>query len=194
MKANKVTLIAQTVGMYVMHAPLYVWFLLGFISVSNEALTKGLLIASLVLMGVVFFISLANIGFSVASLFMDDADLSKTVMKVKFALIPWYVLNFAMCAVIVAIMLNPFMLIGIPVAIAILAGTAYFFMLSTSLPDVAYYLRRVFIKKEEPLTSNRVVTVVCLFIFCLDVIGGISFYRQNKRAQLSAGAAPSEKE
>lgn len=167
-----------------MHLPLYILFVLLSIAdgAQAESLTQGFLLASLILTAIVFLICIANIILSILSIFKGETDLSKTVMKVKLALIPWYVVNFLMGVLIVAIFFNPFLMIGIPVAVGILAGTAYFCMLSTSLPDVAYYIRRVFIKREEERTARRVFTVIFLFIFCLDVLGAILFRFQNKKA------------
>ena len=182
MKATKVTLVMQAVGMYAMHLPLYILFTMELMQAENEALLKGLLIATLVLMALVFPVCVANIIISVASVFKGNTDVSKTVMKVKLALIPWYLLNFAMGFVLVAGMLNPFLMIGIPVVIGIMAVATYFCMLSTSLPNLAYYLNKVSVKKEEDVTSARIIAVVFHFIFCLDVIGSILFYHQNKKA------------
>lgn len=189
-KANKVTLIAQAIGMYVMHIPLYIFFIVELFPGLHEDIVKGLIKAALILMAVVLPICIANVVLSIISIFKGETDISKTVMIVKLALIPWYALNFAMCVIIVALMLNPFMMVGIPVAVALLLVGTYFCMVITSLPDVAYYLRKVFVKKEERITSHRIVTVIFLFIFCLDVIGGINFYRQNKKAERFINDAP----
>ena len=202
MKANKVTLIAQAIGMYVMHLPLYILFVIELIPVENEMLAKGLLTATLILMVPVFLLCIANIVISVIcdkkypftkayrreklyaedkAILKSETDPSKTVMGVKLALIPWYIMNFVMCLAIVGAFFNPFLMIGIPVAIAFFAGTTYFCMLATSLPDVGFYLRRIVIKKDEKITASRVLTVILLFIFCLDVIGSILFRLQNKK-------------
>ena len=184
MKANKATLIAQAIGMYVMHLPLYILFIVELIPGEHGMLAKGLLIAALILMVPVFLLCVANIVLSVVSVFKGETDMSPTVMKVKLALIPWYVINFVMGVVIVAILFNPFMIIGIPVVIGILAGIAYFCMLATSLPNVGLYLRKVFVKKEELIAAPRVLPIIFHFIFCLDVVGSIIFYVQNKKAPL----------
>ena len=189
MKANKITLIAQTVGMYLMHLPLYVFFIIEMLSVGGdmENLVSTIVTLTFVLMSVVGLICIANIVLSVIAIVKGESDPSKTVKNVKLALIPWYVLNFAMCVLIIALMFNPFTMIGIPAVIAIAMGLTYFFMLGTSLPNVAYYLRRVFVTKEEVATRARVITVVLHFIFCLDVVGAILFHRQNKRADSPSG-------
>ena len=183
MKANKITLIAQTIGMYVMHLPLYVLFAVELLPGIDESFVIGLLIAALVLMALVVPVGIANIVLSVISIFKGEDDLSQTVMKVKLALIPWYVINFAMCFVIVAISFNPFMMIAIPVVIAITVGITYFFMLATSLPNVAVYLRKVFVTKEEKVTASSVFLVILHLVFCLDVVGSILFYRQSKKVE-----------
>lgn len=181
MKTNKITLVAQTIGMYIMELPLYIWFIVELIPLNNESLANGLIKATLILTALVLPICIANIVLSVISVFKGESDVSKTVMKVKLALIPWFILNFAMCVIIIALMLNPFMMIGIPIVIAFLVVGTYFCMITTSLPDVAYYLRNVLIKKAEKLSPLRVAVVVCLFFFCLDVIGSVLFYNQNKK-------------
>ena len=186
MKANKITLIAQTVGMYLMHLPLYVFFIIELLAVGGdmENLVSTVVTSTCILMSVVGLICIANIVLSVISIFKGEYDLSKTVRNVKLALIPWYVLNFAMCIIMVALMFNPFLMLGIPVLVAIAMVLTYFFMLGTSLPNVAYYLRKVFVTKEEKATKARVLTVILHFIFCLDVIGAILFLRQNKKAEI----------
>lgn len=184
MKANRITLIAQAIGMYLMHIPLYILFIVELIPGEHEALFYGLLRAMFILLVPVAAICVANIVLSVISIFKGNTDPSKTVMKVKLALIPWYALNFILCVIVVALFFNPFTMLGIPVVIALALGLTCFFMLGTSLPDVAYCLRNVYVEKKETLTRSRVITVLCLFVFCLDVFAGVSFYRQNKKTVL----------
>ena len=138
MKANRIMLIVQAIGMYLMHIPLYIFFIVEFFPGLHEDFVIGLIKAALILMAVVIPICIANVILSVISIFKGDADISKTVMKVKLALIPWYALNFAMCFIIVALMLNPFTMVGIPAVVALLMGGTYICMVITSLPDVVF--------------------------------------------------------
>ena len=89
---------------------------------------------------------------------------------------------------------NPFTMFDIPVVIALAMGLTYFFMIGTSLPDVAYCLRKVYVEKTENLEKPRVITVICLFLFCLDVFAAVKFYRQNKKTELAAIAEPAASE
>ena len=56
-------------------------------------------------------------------------------------------------------------------------------MLATSLPNVAVYLRKVFVTKEEKVTASSVFLVILHLVFCLDVVGSILFYRQSKKVE-----------
>jgi len=190
MKANRITLIAQAIGMYIMHLPLYIFFIIELLSVGGdmENLVSIVVTATYVLTSLVGLICIANLVLSVISVFKGESDPSKTVKTVKLALIPWYVLNFAMCVIVAALLFNPFTMLGIPVVIGMAIGLTYFFMLGTSLPNVAYYLRRVFVTKEEKATKGRVVIVILHFIFCLDVLGAILFHRQNENVSLPTSA------
>ena len=185
MKVQKITLIAQAVGMYVMGIPLYIFFITQMIPVDNEALANGLLKAAGILASIVSPVIIVNIVLSIVSLAKGEVDLSKTVMVVKLVLIPWYILNFAMGFILVGVMFNPFMMIGIPVVVTLLMSNAYFCLLGTSLPDVALYIRNARLKKGKKKNGALVLVVFLLFIFCLDVVAGIILYLQNKNEALT---------
>ena len=182
MKAQKVTLIAQAIGMYVMFIPLYLLFLPETIPAIDGLSTKGLLTATVTMVSFVSLICIANIALSIVSIYKGEVDPSKTVMAVKLALIPWYLINVVICVICIAIMFNPFLMVGIPVVIAIFAVLGYFYLLGTSIPDVAYHIRMSRAKTGTKTDGIRIFTLVALFIFCLDVIASYVFLLQNKTA------------
>ena len=182
MKA-KITFIIQTIGMYVMHLPLYALLVVMRLSMDvdlQESISKGLLIASLVLMLLVMPVCILNIAASIRSAVKDDPDVIKTTMVAKLSLIPWYALNFLIGYAFVGIFFNPFMMIAIPIIIALLVAATYILMLTTSVGDVAYFLRKV-IKKEWRVRPSAIFAVIFLFIFCLDVVGSIILYVNSKK-------------
>ena len=194
MKANKVALIAQAIGMYVMHIPMYIYFAMEtiFHASVTGVLARILPRALLILGAAVALITFVNILLSVVSVFKGETSPSKTVMTVKLALIPWYILNFLMCFTISALFFNPFVILALPIVVAYTVGITYFFMISTSLPDVAYYLHKTQIKKQI-VPASHVIPVILLFFFGVDVIGSIAFHVQNKESATapSAATAPS---
>ena len=51
-------------------------------------------------------------------------------------------------------------------------------MLSTSLPDIAFFFHRVIAEKRRP-TPMAIVSVVFLFVFALDIVGSILFHADS---------------
>ena len=189
MKANKITLIIQTVAMYIMHLPLYALLIFMWTLKENdlqEPLMKAMFITFLVLALVIFPICILNYVLSIVSIFKGTYNPSKTVMICKLALIPWYIANLYICfAFVVSVFGNPFMFIGAPLAIAILVCTTYVYMLATSLPDVAFFINQM-VRRKIKIRASFVFSLLFLFIFCLDIVGGIMFFvqtRENKNTQ-----------
>lgn len=177
----KTALILQTIGMYVMHLPLYAILILNKISMDvelQEAITRGLFVAFLVLLILMIPICLTNVIVSLKSALKDKVNPSKPTMAIKLCLIPWYALNFFIGYVFVSILFNPFLMIAIPFVIAILVTSTYTLMLSTSLGNIAYFIRNGI--KRHSVRPSTIVAVVFLFIFCLDVIGSIILYHKSK--------------
>ena len=178
MKANKITLIAQTIGMYVMHLPLYIFLILFNIPSAAEFFDKvsgPLLISFFVLTALVFPICIINAVFSVITVFKGEESPSKVSMVVKLALIPWYIMNFIICICLLSGMLNPFLFLAVPIVAAILICSTYIYMFSTSLPDIVYFINRL-IKKKLKINALIIVSLVFLFIFCLDIAGGVMYH------------------
>jgi len=175
-----------------MHLPLYAYMFIGMLAggEDTEMISKALLIATLVLAALMVPVCLFNMIVSLKSTIKDGIDPAKPTMVAKLCLIPWYVLNFLIGAVFVGIMFNPFMIIGIPLVLAVFIPTTYFFMFSTSFGDIAYFVYTA--KKNGGLTPAIKIGVVFLFIFCLDVIGAIILNAESKK--ISAQAQPTATE
>ena len=180
MKA-KITLIIQTIGMYLMHLPLYATLIIINIAMDERLqgdLVHGMLVASFVMMLIMIPVCIVNAVVSVLSA-LKGGDPTRHTMVAKLSLIPWYALNLYIGFVFVSIFFNPFTMIAIPIVVALLVGSTYALMLSTSLGDIAYAVRSV---REGGAKPAVIVGIVFSFIFCLDVIGAIILYKEFKRA------------
>ncbi len=144
----------------------------------QEGFYKVLMIAFFVMMAVMVPICLLNAVVSVKSAVKGE-DPTKVTVTAKLALIPWYVINLAVCFVFASIFFNPFMLVALPVVIALCVFVTYALMLTTSIGDIAFFVKKK-LKNDPSVRTATVVAVVFLFIFCLDVIGAIMLYRQSK--------------
>ena len=199
MKA-KTTLIIQTIGMYLMHLPLFV-FLVTLPMPSDptfrETFDIVLLIAFFALAVLMIPVCILNAVVSVKSGIKGEENPAKVTMTAKLSLIPWYILNFAICVVFSSVFFNPFMMLAIPLIVAFSFGMTYILMLTTSLGDIVYFVKKK-AKKEGELGAAAVVGIVFLFIFCLDVVGAIILYRQSKkltdRSETGPTDLPSEQE
>ena len=79
--------------------------------------------------------------------------------------------------------LNPWLMIFAPVVLCILIFNTYLFMISTSIFDIVYAIRKV-VKKELKIKTSLVFTIIFLFSFCLDVVGSIMLYHKSKKIDL----------
>ena len=104
-------------------------------------------------------------------------DMSFIVMIVKIALIPWFIGNFIICAMICAGMLNPFLFLFIPLFITYSVCITYLFIISTSLVNIGYLFAQ---KRAKTIKFNKniIVAIVFHFIDCLDFIGAIVLYKE----------------
>ena len=183
MKATNITLIIQAVLMYLMQLPLTIILILIRFPINDDILSKAvgvLFVIALVLSIVAFPICIVNAVFSIISIFKGEHNPSKVSMIVKFALIPWYILNFIICVCLLAGFLNPWLFLAVPIVACFLILFTYAYMISTGLPDVAYFINRL-IKKKLKVNFPIILSIVFLFIFCLDIVGGLLFFIQTKK-------------
>ena len=181
MKA-KTTQIIQTIGMYVMQLPLFTMLItlpMPMDPAFQEGFYRVLTVAFFVLLALMIPVCILNAVVSVKSALKGEENPTKTTMVAKLALIPWYIVNLAVCFVFASIFFNPFMMLAIPFVIAFCVFVTYVLMLTTSLGDIAYFVKKK-IRKDPDVTTATVICVVLLFVFCLDVIGAIMLYRQSK--------------
>lgn len=180
MKANKTLLIVTTAFMYVCHLPLYTMFVLAFANIPansdlQNTIMKNLFGTFLGLNALIFPLVIVIGVFSIISVFKGNESPTKTTMVCKLVLIPWFIINFAMCVVLLAGLLNPFFMFAIPVLIPVMICTTYVYMLATSLPDIAWAIHSLI--KSEPINKGLLITSMVLqFFFCLDIAGAIMHY------------------
>lgn len=181
MKVNRILLIIQAALMYLAHIPFCIAL---FLKHFNEPLydqympylTRAYIFISIALIPV----CIVNIILSLVSIKKGDKNPSLLMLILKCALMPWFVLNFAICAVITLGTLNPFLIWAMPIIISILVSSTYLCMVSTSLPNIAYFAGKLR-KREASLRPQFVVPIVFMFIFCMDAIGALIFFISSKK-------------
>ena len=168
MKCGKVLLWLQLICMYALQA--LIWVIVKPIGEINDS--ESFEIAFFVLGGLVAFFVIVNGFCAFLSVFKDQPNPTKNTLIIKLAAIPWYAVNFYFWVGLASGFLNPFLLIALPLVIALGVVLTYFVMLSTSLYSIAYLIRGL--KKQMfPVRPVYVPAAVFHFIFCLDVVGAI---------------------
>ena len=188
MKKSNAILIIQLVCMYLMQVPLYI--AIPFIRVPNAdgrvaAVLFMIAFALLVLTAPVCILSFV---FSCFHFVRNNASPLKTAMIVKLCLIPWYIFNFAICAVFVGGFLNPFLMVGIPILIALEVSVTYIFMLSTSVHSITYTVKYLVSHRIKP-NAQMIVALVFHFIFGLDIVGAVMLSARKLNSPAAGEAA-----
>lgn len=185
MKRNNIMLIIQTILMYLAHLPIYIGLILVRLPY-NESLDNviiKLFLIGIILTIVLLPIALVNLIMALAGVFNKKDNPCKTTMIVKLVLIPWYIMNFLFCILIIAGFLNPWLMLFAPLVAAILIFNTYILMLSTSIFDIVYSIRNT-IKNHLEINASLVFTDIFLFCFCLDIVGSIILYIKSKNIKI----------
>ena len=159
-----------------------VYYILGFVFyvLVNSIST---LVITLFVLGFIF--SFVSLGLSIALIVIGGknfnrdlyCDMSRLVMYVKIALIPWYIASYFLWMAQILGTLNPFLLPVFPLIVTISVVVTYVSMLSTTLINVGYVFAKKK-KKELKMNKNIIVSIVFHFIECLDFVGAIILFKE----------------
>ena len=159
-----------------------VYYILGFVFyvLVNSIST---LVITLFVLGFIF--SFVSLGLSIALIVIGGknfnrdlyCDMSRLVMYVKIALIPWYIASCFLWMAQILGTLNPFLLPVFPLIVTISVVVTYVSMLSTTLINVGYVFAKKK-KKELKMNKNIIVSIVFHFIECLDFVGAIILFKE----------------
>jgi uncharacterized membrane protein len=174
MKVNKIFLIIQTILMYILGISALIAGTLVMINVDSPAIYVFLLIF---LIGSFVFLPfyIVNTIFGIIEIFKDSVNPLKMTFIIKLIHIPWYCINFFIIFLLIAGMLNPFLMLGIPFVLIISWFLTYVYMVSSGIHSVAYIIHKM---KQREIKPNvlAIFALVFNFIFCLDLVGSIILY------------------
>ena len=177
MRICKIFLIITMIVLYVMQ---------GFIAVPLYGVMKSVNTGDLnvklvfILLVVSILTGLTALGFGIAGTIKSEGPLTGITVGVKIAMIPFFVINIVLWILLIAGMLNPFLMLGIPLAAVIGVCLTYVYMLMTGLPDIIYCIGFCIKNKKRP-TGLMAAGVILNFFFMLDVIGSIMIRRSLKK-------------
>ena len=182
MKTNRILIIIQAALMYAAQLPIYMGF---FLHHFNKPLYEEVMpyyVRVYVILSIILIpVCIASVIFSIVSIRKgDNKNPSLLMLILKCALMPWFVINFIICGVLVLGTLNPFLILAMPIIVCILVFCTYLCMVTTSLPDVAYFIGKLR-NKEARMMPQYVLPIVFMFIFCMDAIGALIFFITSRK-------------
>lgn len=184
MTKSKIILIIQAVVMYLIQIPFYICLILARIPFIDYEICGVFILVGLIFNVVLIPVGIVAIIFAIINLTTDNGSPAfLTTFIIKLVLIPWYVLNFFVCFLLVAGFLNPWLMLAIPLLICVEVFITYVYMLCSSLQTVSYTIR-LLIKKRISVTPKIIVGLVFSFIFVLDIVGSYLLYNELKNYSL----------
>lgn len=103
----------------------------------------------------------------------------KFIMVSKLILIPYFVINFVQCFLLIAGFLNPFLFLSLIVIVPMLIGLTYISMLPTTIASTFLTISSVSNKKIE--FEKIIVWQVLEYLFVIDVISSVIIYCKFKK-------------
>lgn len=145
----------------------------------NESLAGKIILG----LAALFILAAFAIGFvfSVLSAVQSGkATLScKGIMWLKVAMIPFFLINFALCFCLVAGFLNPFLMVGLIVLIPLLVGVTYCFILPFSIASTIKTIH--LLKEKKARRGELIVWQVFEFFFVIDVVASIVLFARFEK-------------
>jgi len=180
----KKVLIPLTVLLYLSVFCTFAALIVIMVNEEQVFIPRILIIVSLALLLPILALEIINI-FSVLSGFKAPRpNTFKTVMAFKIALVPYYVLNFAVCCVFAVCAVVPALFIIVTAAMVAAVVFTYFTVVSTSLHNVAFIWHMY--KCGSITFLQTAAHVVLHFIFIADVIDAIFLYMNYSKKPLEA--------
>ena len=182
MKVSKVLSIIQLSLMYI-SLILIIIAAIPFMASADvpEGLSLGLFIAGITCGSLALGVAIAIYVISFISIFKNNTvNHTQYVMINKIVAIPWFIGNFVLYALLIAGMLNPFLMMAIPVVIFLGVVITYLDMLSSTMINVGYLISAWRNKILKP-NALSIIGVILEFIFCVDFLGAIFVFIDNKK-------------
>ena len=149
----------------------------------NSSVISGLMLAGVILGALIIPVSITNIVLGFTTFVRKTVSSLKTTMVVKIILIPWYIINFLVCFLLIAGFLNPWLFLAVPIILSLLIAITYIHLLATSITNVCYFIK-YHIANKLSFDGVTIVGIIFHFIFFLDFIGAIILEQKYKRLEI----------
>ena len=186
---NKAASWLLCVSSYLMQIPFLVYFIYVMMTeegTENEFFVGLIIVLSCVLAVITFVLCGVNILLAALGFNKKLPVPYKTTMVVKLSMIPFYIINFVIWGMFIAVclMFPFFIFFGVLLFIVSLVCT-YLIVLATGANNIVYAIKDF--KRNKSLTC--LLCIIGHFFFCIDVIASIVLYTINNSEQAGAETA-----
>lgn len=166
-------LIPLIVSLYATQIPLVlsVWTLY---TQTDTSAVKYYLLTALPFGFASFVLEIFNVVFGFKASERTREATAKTVLICKSVLIPFFIVNFTLCALFLAAFLNPFLLWAIPAVISVCSVLTYFAVFASSAYNLGDIRRRI--KNRETTWQNMLAHIIFHVLFVFDLAGSVWYF------------------
>ena len=132
-----------------------------------------------ILLGVAVVLGLTSFVLAIIGGVKNEGPSSLITVIVKACMIPFFGINLYCWLLGISGMLNPFLLMGIPIVGFLGICLTYVFMFTTSAPDIVYTIIFCIRNKKRP-TALMITGVILEFFFLADLVGAILLHKTYK--------------
>lgn len=115
-----------------------------------------------------------NVVYAITKFSHPFEDTIRFTFITKMVAIPFFCLNFFICFIVLAGFMNPWLLIGVPLVLALEIGMTYLVLIATSSHMVVYLANKLF-AREVSLECGLMNIVLHLF-FVFDVFSSLYLF------------------
>lgn len=145
----------------------------------RSPLSKAFLIATAVLFAIDCVLGFSNIVVGLLQLGVPKQPVFGAVMVAKLCLIPFFIVNFVLCLLLVAGFLNPFLAWSLVLVVPLMIGLTYAALLVTSSYAICYTVRQL--RTGQRTLGERLIYIVALLLFAVDNVAAVLLYVRERK-------------
>lgn len=159
----------------------------------SRAAAEGFAIAATILGVIAGILGLVNIAFAVLHIFLPQQPVFGSIMVAKLCLIPFFVIHFIFCLLIVAGFLNPFLAWSLLFVVPMMIGLTYAVLIVTSAYTIGYMIYRL--RTKQTTLQAEIAYIIAHLVFVADTVASVLLYvRERKRAAQPSLPPPADAE
>ncbi|MCI8435087.1 MAG: hypothetical protein HFK10_03900 [Clostridia bacterium] len=145
-------------------------------------------IAAAILGLVAGMLGLVNIAFAVLQIFLPQQPVFGSIMVAKLCLIPFFIIHFVFCLLIVAGFLNPFLAWSLLFVVPMMVGIAYAVLFVTSAYTIGYMIYRL--RTKQTTLQAEIAYIIAHLVFVADTVASVMLCMRERKQSAQPSLPP----